>query len=135
MVVLRENRLRERNKRLSGYKYTQQMQQQETIKARRKEASKQTYPVCMSYFEPHNIAIFGLVSKEVQIHQLKQTGVRRTFFHCQSMRVDYMIVSMSVEEHKGSNNLIICLGTQSKRKDKSEVVVFIVDPRLEFEVL
>jgi hypothetical protein len=51
------------------------------------------------------------------------------------MRVEYMIVSMSVEEHKGSNNLIICVGTQSKRKDKSEVVVFIVDPRLEFEVL
>ena len=35
----------------------------------------------------------------------------------------------------GSNNLIVCLGTQSKLKDKSEVVVFILDPKLEFEVL
>jgi hypothetical protein len=65
LVQLRENRMRERNKRLSGYQYTQQMQQQETMKARRKEATKQTYPVCLSYFEPHNIAIFGLVSKEI----------------------------------------------------------------------
>jgi len=46
-----------------------------------------------------------------------------------------MIVSMTIEEHKGGSNLIVCAGTQSKRKDKSEVVVFIVDPKLEFEVL
>lgn len=29
---------------------------------------KRTYPVCMEYYEPYNIAIFGLVSKEIQIH-------------------------------------------------------------------
>lgn len=89
----------------------------------------------MEYYEPYNIAIFGLVSKEIQIHQLKQTGVRRTFQHLQSMRVEHMIVSMTVERHKGSSNLIVCLGTQSKKKDKSEVVVFILDPKLEFEIV
>jgi len=52
------------------------------------------------------------------------------------MRVEHMIVSMSIEKLKGSDNhLILCLGTQSKKKDKSEVVVFILDPYLEFEVL
>lgn len=51
----------------------------------------------MEYFEPYNIAVFGLVSKELQIHQLKQTGVRRTFQHIQSMRVEHMIVSLTVE--------------------------------------
>jgi|TARA_B110000285_G_scaffold234314_1_gene310813 hypothetical protein len=89
----------------------------------------------MDYYEPHNIAIFALVSKEIQIHQLKQTGVRRTFFHIQSLRVEHMIVAMSVEEQKGSKNLILCLGTQSKNVKKSEVVVYVLDPRLEFEVI
>ena len=51
------------------------------------------------------------------------------------MRVEHMIVSLTVEQHKGSSNLIVCAGTQSKRKDKSEVAVFILDPKLEFEVL
>ena len=89
----------------------------------------------MSYYEPFNIAIFALVSKEIQIHQLKQTGVRRSFQHCQSMRVEHMIISMTVEEHKGSSNFIVCVGTQSKKKDKSEVLAFILDPKLEFEVV
>jgi hypothetical protein len=46
-----------------------------------------------------------------------------------------MIVAMSAEEHKGSGNLLLCLGTQSKNVKKSEVVVYILDPNLEFEVL
>ena len=67
--------------------------------------------MCMNYYEPYNIAIFALVSKEIQIHQLKQTGVKKTFFHIQSLRVENMIVQMSIEEHKSSGNLILCLGT------------------------
>jgi hypothetical protein len=46
-----------------------------------------------------------------------------------------MIISLTVEQHKGSNNIIVCAGTQSKKKEKSEVAVFILDPRLDFEVL
>jgi len=46
-----------------------------------------------------------------------------------------MIVAMSVEEQKGSKNLILCLGTQSKNVKKSEVVAYVLDPRLEFEVI
>ena len=47
-----------------------------------------------------------------------------------------MIVQMSVEEHKNSGNLILCLGTQNKNSNKkSEVVVFILDPKLEYEAL
>ena len=34
-----------------------------------------------------------------------------------------------------SGNLILCLGTQSKHMKKSEVVVYILDPKLEFEVV
>jgi hypothetical protein len=47
-----------------------------------------------------------------------------------------MIVQMSVEEQKNSGNLILCLGTQNKSSNKkSEVVVFILDPKLEYEAL
>ena len=43
---------------------------------------------------------------------------------------------MSIEEHKNSANLILCLGTQNKSSNKkSEVIVYILDPKLEFEVL
>ena len=114
---------------------TNQAADREGTKAKKSKSRKQTYPVCMEYYEPYNIAIFGLVSKEIQIHQLKQTGVRRSFFHCQSMRVEHMIVSMAIEQHKGGSNVIVCAGTQSKKKDRSEVVAYILDPKLEFEVL
>lgn len=46
-----------------------------------------------------------------------------------------MMVSMTIENRKGDNNLIVVVGTQSKKKDRSEVVAFILDPKLEFEVL
>jgi hypothetical protein len=43
---------------------------------------------------------------------------------------------MSIEEQKNSGNLILCLGTQNKTSNKkSEVVCYILDPRLEYEAL
>lgn len=52
---------------------------------------------------------------------------------------------MSIEEHKIPGNLVLCLGTQSKHVEnggigmesmqKSEVVVYQLDPKLEFEVI
>lgn len=105
---------------------------------------KQTYPMCMSYYEPTHVAAFALVSKEIQLHQLKQTGLKRKFIHVQSLRVENMIVTLSLEKHKISNNLMLCLGTQSKMTFKkkngdtaqfSEIVVYKVDPNLEYEVI
>ena len=47
-----------------------------------------------------------------------------------------MIVQMSIEEQKNSGNLILCLGTQNKTSNKkSEVVCYILDPKLEYEAL
>jgi len=105
---------------------------------------KQTYPMCMGYYEPTNVAVFALVSKEIQLHQLKKTGLKRKFTHVQSLRVENMIVALSFEKHKSSNSLLLCLGTQSKLTFKkkngdtahcSEIVVYKLDPRLEYEVL
>ena len=91
--------------------------------------------MCMEYYEPENVAIFALVSREIQIHQLKQTGVKRSFYNIQSLRVEYMIVQMTVEEHKLSGNILLCLGTQSKMDMVSEVVAYLLHPKLEFEVI
>ena len=47
-----------------------------------------------------------------------------------------MIVQMAVEEHKLSGgNMLLCLGTQAKSASQSQVVVYILDPKLDFEVL
>lgn len=105
---------------------------------------KQTYPMCMGYYEPASVAVFALVSKEIQLHQLKQTGLKRKFQHVQSLRVENIMVALSIEKHKISNNLMLCLGTQSKRTFKkkngdtanfSEIVVYQLDPKLEYEVV
>jgi hypothetical protein len=43
---------------------------------------------------------------------------------------------MSIEQHKSSGLLILCLGTQNKQSPKkSEVVSYLLDPKLEFEVI
>ena len=83
-------------------------------KMRMAQEHKQTYPMCMGYYEPTNVAVFALVSKEIQLHQLKKTGLKRKFTHVQSLRVENMIVALSFEKHKSSNSLLLCLGTQSK---------------------
>ena len=41
-------------------------------KMRMAQEHKQTYPMCMGYYEPTNVAVFALVSKEIQLHQLKK---------------------------------------------------------------
>ena len=89
----------------------------------------------MAYYEPENAAIFALVSREVQLHRLKQTGVKRTFSCLQTLRVEHMIVQMSVEKHKMSGKLLLVLGTKSKKPTKSEIVAYRLDPKLEFEVI
>lgn len=70
------------------------------------------YPLCMTYYEPHNCVIFGLITKEVQIHQMSTTGIKQKFIHLQSLRVDQMITGISVDEYKMSDGLLmICVAT------------------------
>jgi hypothetical protein len=91
LVKIRDDMIKEKRQRMEQYQFNIQDIIDDRGKRKAKE-SKPTYPMCMEYYEPFNIAIFALVSREIQIHQLKQTGVRRTFFHIQSMRVESMIV-------------------------------------------
>lgn len=121
-------------------------------KSRKKVKTKnayQVYPMCMDYYEKENVAIFALNSREIQFHKLKKTGVRRKFTHIQSLCVPNMITKMAtglnyetvMNEHAGTDKetkretLILCLGTQSNNIKKSEVIVYELDPKLEFEVL
>jgi len=126
--------VQERVKRLKKYEKQQRIEQDE--KNLRKIEEKRTYPLRMAYYEPENLSIFALVTREIQIHQLKQTGVKYKFSHLQSLKVESIVESMSIARHRVSGNLIICLGTQcAKSFEKSEVVIFELDTKNECEVV
>lgn len=94
------------------------------------------YPLCMEYYEPYNVGIFGLVTKQVQIHQLSRTGVKRKFTHLQSLKVMHMIMGLTVDEYKGTaGTLMLCVSTKSDKHHVSEVLAYVLDPKLDFEVL
>ena len=88
----------------------------------------------MAYYEPADLSIFALVTREIQVHELKLTGVKHKFTHIQSLRVESIVECMSIATHKVSGNLLICLGTQGARTDESEIVIFELDPKNEWEV-
>jgi ribosomal protein L2 len=112
-----QNRLRQHNK--------EQDLEKEEQKAMKRVEEKATHPLRMEYYEPANLAIFALVTREIQIHELKQTGVRFKFTHIQSLRVQNIVECMSISTHKVSGNLLICLGTQHARRPyRSEIVIF-----------
>lgn len=53
----------------------------------------------------------------------------------QSVRVENTVITISASKHKVNGHLLICLGTQcQKQSDKSEIVIFELDPHNEWEV-
>ena len=119
--------------------------QERSKKMVRANNAYQVYPMCMDYYEKENVAIFALNSREIQFHKLKKTGVRRKFNHIQSLCVHSMITKMSTglncdtesqtQDSSKRDIFLLCLGVQSNQALKSEVVVFELDPKLDFEVL
>lgn len=69
---------RERKNRMKRQEKKQKMQEKDTLK---KIEEKKTYPLQMSYYEPAKLAIFALVTREIQIHELSQTGGKYKFTH------------------------------------------------------
>ena len=70
----------------------------------------------MEYYEPNNVAIFGLVTKQIQIHQLAQYGNLKKFQHLQSLKVNHMIMSLTVDEYKGkAGTILLAVSTQSQK--------------------
>lgn len=65
----------------------------------------------MTYYEPANLAIFALVTREIQIHELINAAGKSKFFHVQSVRVERTTITLSASKHKVNGNLLICLGT------------------------
>ena len=127
MMRERKNRLRQHNK--------EQDLQKEEQKAMKRVEEKATHPLRIEYYEPYNLAIFALVTREIQIHELQQVGVRFKFSHIQSLRVQNIVECMSISTHKVSGNLLICLGTQQKKDDyHSEIVIFELNPDMDFEI-
>ena len=90
----------------------------------------------MEYYEPFNVGIFGLVTKQVQIHHLSRTGVKRRFTLVQSLKVMHMIMGVSCDEYKGQEGkLMLCVSTKSDKYMRSEVLAYVLDPKLDFEVV
>jgi hypothetical protein len=61
---------RDRLKRLKKHQKEQLIEIMEKNSLRRVE-EKKTYPLQMAYYEPKDLSIFALVTREIQIHQLK----------------------------------------------------------------
>lgn len=61
---------KERLKRLKKHQKEQMIEIMEKKSLRRVEERK-TYPLHMAYFEPADLSIFALVTREIQIHELR----------------------------------------------------------------
>lgn len=46
-----------------------------------KSENMMTYPLQIAYYEPCNLAIFGLVTREIQIHELMNSAGKSKFIH------------------------------------------------------
>jgi hypothetical protein len=70
-----------RHKDVSEKLEIQRQQENPNIEGQRAKIDdeKKTYPIKMEFYEPENVAIFALVSKEIQIQRIKKTGNNRKF--------------------------------------------------------
>ena len=64
LVKVRDKRLKAREERKAVFDRTYQ-DEIDVQKSKKKQQFKKTYPMCMEYYEPHSVAIFALVSKEI----------------------------------------------------------------------
>ena len=96
--------------------------------------NKKTQSMCMVADESCDILVFALRSGEIQIHQMKQQGAKKEYMHVQSLNIDNIVLTMTINRHKvRTENLLLILGTQcSKSTEQSEIVVFELDPNKEF---
>ena len=77
------------------------------------------------HYKEEQLVIFALVSKEIIIHKIKQSGQKNIFMPVANHRIDDMPLLMDVSQHKVKKNLIICLATSSKELDhKTQNPVF-----------
>lgn len=71
-------------------------------------------------FKEEYLVIFALVSKEIVINKVKQTGTKHTFVPVCTHKIADMPILMDVSQHKVKNNLIVCLATSGLREKEIE---------------
>ena len=65
--MIKDDLQRQRNNRMKMYNdQMSEMQEDDKSKVNRQnKIGRKTYPMCIKYYEPYNIAIFALVSREI----------------------------------------------------------------------
>ena len=71
-----------------------------------------TQPICMEYFKPLDLLAFALVNRQLQLFLVKQTVSKLVFELAASVRTEQMVVCMSIETHKVTERVLICMGFQ-----------------------
>lgn len=63
---------------------------------KRVDVVRETYPMCMTYYKPLNLVIFALVSREIVIKEVKQSGQRKIFMTRAWIKIDDMPIHIDV---------------------------------------
>jgi hypothetical protein len=71
-----------------------------------------TQPICMEHFKPLDLLAFALVNRQLQLFLVKQTVSKLVFELAASVRTEQMAVCMSIETHKVTERVLICMGFQ-----------------------
>jgi hypothetical protein len=77
-----------------------------------KTQDKVTYPICIQHYKPLDLIAFALVNRQLQIYTIRQTVAKLLFEPRAKIRTEQMAVCMSVETHKVTDRLLLCLGFQ-----------------------
>ena len=127
---------KERLSRLKNYQKFEQLNDQG--KATMKKASqKKTFPVMIKFNYDHSLAVFALVSGEVQLHQLKKHGSKSKFIQLESVQLDNIVQCCTVENHKVNGNLLLIFGTSIMLENavtQTEIVIFELMPKQNYQV-
>ena len=74
------------------------------------ETDKVSQPICVHHYGPLQLIAFALVNRQLKLYEIKQTVAKLAFEQRAQVRTDQMAVCMSINTHKVSERLLICMG-------------------------
>lgn len=78
------------------------------------ETDKVTQPICVQHFGPLDLLAFALVNRQLKLFAVRQTVAKLVFEQRAQIRTEHMAVCMSVNTHKVTERLLVCMGLQCK---------------------
>lgn len=90
----------------------------------------------MRYYEPYNLLIFCLLSKEVQLFSIENYGTQVKYVKYDSLQLDNICQTIIVNTHKVTNNVLLIIGTSITLESKtlSEIVIYELNPDNNFKM-